>query len=155
MPLVPFESDIAVFCGIVDMCCSKDLVIEVHAHGEVSLRFDDFAQSGIHALNGIGGVDHPPDVGRERKGRNQFVSSPAPGSCHGRELHTPWSGLKRLQLRQFGLGTGSGVDWFVGRRQRLAVFPARVVQAVANQVSLEPCHAQCVDDDVARHVVLQ
>ncbi len=101
------------------------------------LRLDDFAQSGVHALDGIGDVDHPPDVRWKCKKRNHLIPVAPPCCCNRRELHTPWPRLKRVQLRQGCLGTGSGVDRLDGRCQRLAVLPAGIVQTVANQVDNE------------------
>ena len=102
--------------------------------GEVPTRFDDLAQPRVHALDGVGRVDHAPHFGWEGKERYHPVPGPAPGSYNGRELLTPWPHLKCVEFSLGGLCAHRRVDRFNGRSQRPAVLPAGKVQAVANQM---------------------
>ncbi len=62
---------------------------------EVDLRLIDLAQSGVDALDGIGGVDHSPDVRRECEPRNHLVPGSPACSYHGQKLLAPRALLKR------------------------------------------------------------
>jgi hypothetical protein len=74
--------------------------------GEMPPRLENLAQAGVHALNGIGGVNHPAHLGREGKERNHLVPDPAPGGGHSGEFLAPRAALKRIEFCQGGLGTG-------------------------------------------------
>ena len=102
--------------------------------GEVPARLDDLAQPAVKALDGVGRVDHPPHRRAEGKEGNDTVPGPAPGRHDGGELLSPGAGLQSIELGRCRLRTGGRVDRLQGRCQRLAVLPARVVQAVADQV---------------------
>src|SRR5450432_2288954 len=91
---------------------------------EMATRLDDLAQPRVHALDGVGGVNHPPHGRRKRKERNHVRPSPAPGGGHGWEFLTPWPDLECRQLGLGALGTGGRVNRPDRRRQRLALLPA-------------------------------
>jgi hypothetical protein len=48
---------------------------------EVPACLDDLAQPGVNALDGVGGVDHPPDVRREGEERNHRVCCDVVCTC--------------------------------------------------------------------------
>jgi integrase len=121
---------------------NKDLIAVCYSNelggrlviGEMPPRLENLAQAGVHALNGIGGVNHPAHLGREGKERNHLVPDPAPGGGHSGEFLAPRAALKRIEFCQGGLGTGGGIDRLDGRSQGLAILPIGIVQAVAYQM---------------------
>ena len=103
--------------------------------GEVAARLDDLAQLRVDALDGVGGVDHLAHRRREREERNHVVPGAAPGGRDGGEFLTPGAALEGIQLGLAPLRRSvRRVDRLDRRGQRLAILPARVVQAVADQV---------------------
>ena len=95
---------------------------------------DDLAQSGVDAFNGISRIDHPAYRGREGKERNHSIPGSTPGSGHGGEFLAPRPLREGLQLGHGRFGAGCRVNRLDRRRQRLAVLPTGVVEAVANQM---------------------
>src|ERR1700681_1876038 len=64
---------------------------------EMAACLDDLAHPRVHALDRVGGVDHPPDLRRERKERDHLVPGPPPGSNNGGEFPAPVTLLERIQ----------------------------------------------------------
>ncbi len=64
--------------------------------GEVPARLDDLAQLHVQALDGVGRVNHAPDVRREDEERRDVLPGSLPGSDDHRVLCPPWSLGKRL-----------------------------------------------------------
>src|SRR5689334_16602081 len=87
--------------------------------GKVAAPLDDFAQPRVYALDGVGGVDHPPHSRWKREERNQAGPRAAPGSSHGWKFLAPWSALESGQRSLGALSTGSRVDRPDRRGQRL------------------------------------
>jgi hypothetical protein len=99
----------------------------------VPARLDDLAQPAVHALDGVGGVDHAAHLGREGEERDDAIPGPAPGCRDGGVALPPGAALEVVQRLLCGLGAGGGVDGAQSGGQQLAVLPAGVVQAVTDQ----------------------
>lgn len=102
--------------------------------GEVPARFDDFSQLHVQRLDGVGGVDdlaHVRGVGEER---NDFFPVPAPAGRDRWIFLAPRTGVEGIERVTGGLGVGRAVDVPQLGGERLAVLPARVVEAGADQV---------------------
>ena len=101
---------------------------------EMPACLDDLAQPGVDALDGIGRVDHPAYRRREGKEGNHPVPGSTPGGSHGGEFLPPGTLCEGIQFGQSRFGTGGRVNRPDRRCQRLALLPAGVIQAVANQM---------------------
>lgn len=101
---------------------------------EVPVRLDDLSQLRVDAFQRIRGVDHAPYRRWEREERDHLVPRPPPRGRDGGEPGTLRALLERVQFDLRGLGTGGRLDRLDCRGQRLAVLPAGVVQAAADQV---------------------
>jgi hypothetical protein len=77
-------------------------------------RLDDFPQTGIHTFDRVGGLDHPPDLGREGEERNHLLPRTTPGGYHSGKLPSLFTLLERAQRGRFGAGRG------IDRAQRAA-----------------------------------
>lgn len=77
-------------------------------------RLDDLAQLHFQALDGIGRVDHAPDVWREDEERRDVLPDPLPGSDDRGVLGSPGPIGERLQRLLGRLFAGRGVE--IGRR---------------------------------------
>jgi hypothetical protein len=88
----------------------------------------------VYALDGIGRVNDPAYRRWKGKEGDDLVPGATPGGGDRRKLLPPGTVLEALQFGCRGLGAGRRVDRFDGRRQRLTFLPARIVQAVADQM---------------------
>src|SRR6516162_4703706 len=70
---------------------------------EVSASLDDLAQSAVHALDGIGCVDHSTHGGRERKEWNDAIPGAAPRRSDGGVLLAPGAAFELVQCLQRSL----------------------------------------------------
>lgn len=107
--------------------------------GEMAAYLDDLAQPGVNALNGIGCVDNPADQRREGKEWNDPVPGSTPGGSHGGKFLAPRPLCDGIEFSHGRFGTRRGANRFDCRRKRLALFPTRVVEAVANQINDVGC----------------
>lgn len=89
-------------------------------------RLGDLGQLHVQALDGVGRVDHAPNVREEDEERRDVLPGPLPGSDDRRLLGSPEPMGERLQ-RLLGCLCAGG-------RHGLAVPPAGVIQAVADQM---------------------
>ena len=101
---------------------------------EMATGFDDLPQLRVDAFERVGRVDQAPDVGRKREERNDVRPGAAPGGDDRRKLPAPRPALEGVERGTRRLGARGGVDRPQRRRHRLALFPIREVQTVANQV---------------------
>lgn len=95
---------------------------------------DDLAQLHVQALDGVGHVSHAPDVGREDEERRDVLPGPLPGRDDHWLLCPPRSVSERLQSLLGSLLAGGGIDWPQRGADGLTILPARVIQAVADQM---------------------
>ena len=101
---------------------------------EMPARLDDLAQPGIDALDDIGRIDHPTDRRWEGEEGNDPIPGPPPSGSHAGEFLAPRPLREGLQFGHGRFGAGCCVNRLDRRRQRLAVLPAGVIQAVTNQM---------------------
>src|ERR1019366_1127267 len=131
--LLPMMRGVAPPGGDITQCQPYQLARRV-VGGKMTPGLDDLAQLGIHAFDRVGGVDHPPDLGREREEWDDLRPGPPPRGNHGRELPAPFAVRERIQSHRRGLGAGCRIDWAQRLGQHLAVLPAGVIEAVADQM---------------------
>ena len=79
----------------------------------------------MHALDGIRGVNDFPYFGWIREERNDLLPLAPPHRHNRREFLAPIPLLKRIQRGGSGFSRSGLIDGFQGRRQILAVLPAR------------------------------
>jgi hypothetical protein len=75
----------------------------------------------VHALDRVGGVDHPRDLGREGKERDDVRPRPPPRGSDGGELAAPCARLERVQRCRGDLRACRSVDRAQRLGERLAV----------------------------------
>src|SRR5580700_4549557 len=97
-------------------------------------RLNDLSYPRIDALNGIGRIDHAPHVRRKSEERNHLRPGAPPTGRHSGELLSPWTILEGRQFRLCRVGARCRVDGLDCRSKGLAVLPAGVVQAIADQM---------------------
>lgn len=95
---------------------------------------DDLAQLRVDVLDGVGRVDHLAHDGREGEEWNHAIPGIAPCHADRGESLAPGAVGKGIELDLGCLGTESCIDWFDGGGQYRAILPARVIEAVADQV---------------------
>lgn len=103
--------------------------------GEVTSGLDDLAQLTVQAFNGVGGVDQLAYGRWESEERDHPIPGAAPGGHDVGKALTPRACFKLVKGMASIVGIDGRVDGLEGRGQRFAVFPARIVQAVADQVN--------------------
>ena len=101
---------------------------------EVSAAAHGGAQRAIEALDRIGGVDDPPDLGREGEERDHLLPLPPPQRGDRGVFLAPWAGLEGIQGDQCGIGCGRLVDRLQRRHDLAAVLPGDIGQGVAQQM---------------------
>ena len=99
--------------------------------GKGAPTLDDFPQTVIQRLNGVGGVDHPADLWRKTEERGQALPVPLPAR-HNRRIPLPPVFGKRPQRSSGGLHRRRCVDRPEIRSHPFAVFPDDKPQAVAD-----------------------
>ena len=101
---------------------------------EMTSSLDDLAQPRIDALDRVGRVNHAPDSWRKGKEQNDPIPGSTPDRRDRRIPLAPGAVLELLERLQSGLWAGDGVDRPQRLGEHLAVLPARVFEAVADQV---------------------
>ena len=100
----------------------------------MTVGLDDFAQSSIHALDGIRRIDDAPYRWREGKEGNHVWPGTASTSDDGRELLAPGALLENIQFGFSRLGARCPVDRPNCGRQGLALLPTSEVETAADQM---------------------
>lgn len=95
---------------------------------------DDFAQLRVDVLDGVGRIDHLPHGGWEGQEPNHAVPGIAPCCADRGESLALRAVGKDIEFELGGLGIDGGIDGFDCGGQCLAILPARVIEAVADQV---------------------
>ena len=100
----------------------------------MTARLDDFAQAGIYAFNGICRVNHSADSRRKCKEWDDVGPSSSPACYDGGEFLTPGSFLEFTQLGFSRFRARRSINRLERGRELLALFPAGLVEAVADQM---------------------
>lgn len=93
-----------------------------------------FLSSMFRLSKRVGRVDDAPDLAREGQERHHVLPRPAPGQRDRRVLGAPRACGKRLEQQRGRFCVGRGIDRLERASQRLALLPARVLEACADQV---------------------
>lgn len=101
--------------------------------GEVAAGAEGFAEIAVEALDGVGRVEHAPDLQRIEQARSEPLPRALPDGSDLRNARAPL----RLQVRQHGQGSGFTrglVDRAQIRRDGLPLLPAFILEALPREV---------------------
>ncbi len=111
-----------------------------YAMAQVKRSPNSTAQLGVQRLDGIGGVEQPPDLQGKGIERHHLAPGAAPALADGGISAAPGAGLERRQGRLRRSGVNRPVDVLQCRCHWLAVLPGDEIQAVAQQMDYAGLH---------------